>query len=198
MEGKEIEELLSDESGHLEKLHRIVKDTIKAEELIIYNLLNPPLETLTTGQKLADKVARFGGSWRFIVLFFIVLGLWIIFNVVALGFYRFDPYPFILMNLILSCIAALQAPVIMMSQNRQEEKDRMRSENDYLINLKAEMQIRSLHQKMDLLLEEQIKTLFDTQEKQFNFLKDINAKLDKLNNSNDVLISTPSVAHENK
>ena len=84
------------------------------------------------------------------------------------------------MNLILSCIAALQAPVIMMSQNRQEEKDRMRSENDYLINLKAEMQIRSLNQKMDLLLEEQIKTLFQTQEKQFRLLKDINIKLDNL------------------
>ena len=97
-----------------------------------------------------------------------------------MGHYKFDPYPFILMNLILSCIAALQAPVIMMSQNRQEEKDRMRNENDYLINLKAEMQIRSLHQKMDLLLKEQIKTLFDTQEKQFALLKEINLKLDNL------------------
>jgi uncharacterized membrane protein len=101
---------------------------------------------------------------------------------VAVGHYKFDPYPFILLNLILSTIAALQAPVIMMSQNRVEEKDRMRSENDYLINLKAEMQIRSLHQKMDLLLEEQIKTLFDTQEKQFTLLKEINTKLDKLSN----------------
>jgi uncharacterized membrane protein len=84
------------------------------------------------------------------------------------------------MNLILSCIAALQAPVIMMSQNRQEEKDRKRSENDYLINLKAEMQIRSLHQKMDLLLEEQIKTLFDSQAKQFGMLKEIKENLETL------------------
>jgi len=83
------------------------------------------------------------------------------------------------MNLILSTIAALQAPIIMMSQNRQEEKDRMRSENDYLINLKAEMQIRSMHQKMDLLLEEQIKTLFEVQEQQFTLLKEINLKLDQ-------------------
>ena len=91
--------------------------------------------------------------------------------------YKFDPYPFILMNLILSCIAALQAPIIMMSQNRQEEKDRKRSENDYMINLKAEMQIRSLNQKIDLLLlEEQIKTLFETQEKQFNLLEEIYSK----------------------
>ena len=179
MDNKNIDQLLSDENEHLDKLHKIVKDTIKAEELIIQNLLHPPLETLTQGQKISDKVARFGGSWRFIILFGIILTLWIIFNVLAIDGYKFDPYPFILMNLILSCIAAIQAPVIMMSQNRQEEKDRMRSENDYLINLKAEMQIRSLNQKVDLLLEEQIKTLFETQKKQFDLLKEINDKLDK-------------------
>jgi uncharacterized membrane protein len=180
MNNKGIDQLLSDENEHLDKLHKIVKDTIKAEELIIQNLLHPPLETLTQGQKISDKVAQFGGSWKFIILFGIILTLWIIFNVLAIGSYKFDPYPFILMNLILSCIAALQAPIIMMSQNRQEEKDRMRGENDYLINLKAEMQIRSLNQKVDLLLEEQIKTLFETQEKQFVLLKEIDAKLDKL------------------
>lgn len=152
--------MLSAESEHIEKLHRIVTESINEEKLIIQNLANPPLETLTSGQKISDKVARFGGSWKFIILFGVVLILWIIFNAVAIGKYKFDPYPFILMNLILSCIGALQAPIIMMSQNRQEEKDRMRSENDYLINLKAEMQIRSLHQKIDLLLEEQIKILF--------------------------------------
>ncbi len=179
MDNQEIDQLLYDETGHLIKLHQIVEDTIKAEKLIVHNLLNPPLETLTQGQKISDRVARFGGSWRFIILFGVILALWIAFNAVAIGVYKFDPYPFILMNLILSCIAALQAPIIMMSQNRQEEKDRMRSENDYLINLKAEMQIRSLQQKMDLLLEEQIKTLFETQEKQFNLLKEINMKLDK-------------------
>ena len=143
MDNKEIDQLLFDENEHLNKLDQIVKDTLKEEKLIIHNLLHPPLEILTPGQKISDKVARFGGSWRFIILFGVVLTLWIIFNVVAMGHYKFDPYPFILMNLILSCIAALQAPVIMMSQNRQEEKDRMRNENDYLINLKAEMQIRS-------------------------------------------------------
>ena len=177
MDNKEIDQLLFDENEHLNKLHPIVKDTLKAEALIIRNLLNPPLEILTPGQKISDKVARFGGSWRFIILFGIILTLWIIFNAIAIAGYKFDPYPFILMNLILSCIAALQAPVIMMSQNRQEEKDRKRSENDYMINLKAEMQIRSLHQKMDLLLEDQIKTLFDTQAKQFDLLKEINLQL---------------------
>lgn len=136
------------------------------------------MEKLTQGQSISDKVARFGGSWRFIILFGVILTCWIIFNAIAIGHLKFDPYPFILMNLILSCIAALQAPIIMMSQNRQEEKDRMRGENDYLINLKAEMQIRSLQQKMDLLLEEQIKTLFETQEKQFELLKEISLKLE--------------------
>ena len=178
METPTIDQLLSDENRHIEKLHQIVRDAIDAEELIIQNLLHPPIDILTRGQKLSDKVARFGGSWRFIAWFGVILTIWIIFNVVALGHFRFDPYPFILMNLILSTIAALQAPVIMMSQNRQEEKDRMRGENDYLINLKAEMQIRSLNQKIDLLLEEQIKTLFATQEKQFALLCEIKAKLE--------------------
>ena len=122
----------------------------------------------------------FGGSWQFIISFFVILTLWIVFNTVAIGIYKFDPYPFILMNLILSCIAALQAPVIMMSQNRQEEKDRMRGENDYLINLKAEMQIRSMNQKIDILIEEQIQTLFATQEKQFALLQAIDSKLETL------------------
>ncbi|GEM53838.1 cyclic nucleotide-binding protein [Flavobacterium branchiophilum NBRC 15030 = ATCC 35035] len=180
MENINIKEFIKEEQKQLEKLHDIVKKSIDAEELIIQNLIHPPLEKLTKGQKISDKVAQFGGSWNFIISFFLLLIVWIIFNVLATGFYKFDPYPFILMNLILSCIAALQAPIIMMSQNRQEEKDRKRSENDYLINLKAEMQVRSLNQKMDLLLEEQIKTLFETQEKQFLLLKELNDKLDHL------------------
>jgi uncharacterized membrane protein len=180
MEKNEIDDLFENENEQIRKLHQIVADAIREEKLIIANLLNPPKEILTAGQKVSDKVARFGGSWKFIILFSIVLAVWIIFNVLAIGKYKFDPYPFILMNLVLSCIAAMQAPIIMMSQNRQEEKDRMNSENDYLINLKAEMQIRSLHQKMDLLLEDQIKTLFETQQKQFNLLKELNDKIDKL------------------
>lgn len=177
---KNIDKLLSKENEQLNRLHKIVKDTLSSEELIIHNLMNPPAETLSKGQKISDKVAMFGGSWRFIILFGIVLTIWIVFNIYALGAYKFDPSPFILMNLILSCIAALQVPVIMMSQNRQEEKDRQRSENDYMINLKAELEIRSLHQKMDLLLEEQIKTLFASQAEQFKLIKGMNAKLDKL------------------
>ncbi len=179
MKTETINKLLSDEQKHLEKLHKIVKDAIDAEELIIHNLSSPERENLDFGQRVSDNVATFGGSWKFIISFFIVLTIWIVFNGLAIGVYKFDPYPFILMNLILSCIAALQAPIIMMSQNRVEEKDRKRSENDYLINLKAEMQIRSLNQKIDVLLEEQIKTLFETQEKQFELLKEINLKINK-------------------
>lgn len=180
MENKEINQLMSDENAHLKKLHQIVKDTISEEQLIVNNLLNPPEEMISKGQKISDKVARFGGSWMFIIWFLIILVVWIIYNSSAPSKAAFDPYPFILMNLILSCIAALQAPIIMMSQNRQEEKDRMRGENDYLINLKAEMEIRKLHSKMDLLLEEQIKTIYDTQSKQFLLLEEICEKLNRL------------------
>ena len=175
---KDIQHLLKAESQQLKKLQDIVAKAIEDENLIVNNLLNPPKEILTKGQKISDKVARFGGSWAFILSFFGVLIIWIIFNTVSSAKQIFDPYPFILMNLILSCIAALQAPIIMMSQNRQEEKDRQRSENDYLINLKAELEIRSLHQKMDLLLEEQIKILFDSQAKQMGILNSIEKKLD--------------------
>lgn len=169
----DINNLLTAETEQLKKLQEIVKKSIQDENLIIENLLNPPKEILTQGQKISDKVARFGGSWAFIISFFIVLILWIIFNIVGPQHDHFDPYPFILMNLILSCIAALQAPIIMMSQNRQEEKDRKRSENDYLINLKAELEIRALHQKIDLLMEDQIKILFESQTKQLEILKRI-------------------------
>ena len=176
---KDIDLLLKSETTQLEKLQNIVKKTIEDEKLIVENLINPPVDVLTKGQIISDKVARFGGSWSFIILFFCVLIVWIVFNVIAVAKYTFDPYPFILMNLILSCIAALQAPIIMMSQNRKEEKDRQRSENDYLINLKAELEVRGLHQKIDLLLEEQIKILFDSQVKQLEILKSIEQKLNK-------------------
>lgn len=178
-----IDQISSDEDAYMAKLHKIVEETIAEEDLILNNLLHPPKEILSHGQKLSDKVALFGGSWKFIILFLIFLSVWIIYNAVTLKRNQFDPYPFILMNLILSCMAAIQAPVIMMSQNRQEEKDRMRAENDYLINLKAEMGIRSLHQKMDLLLGQQIKTLYDIQAKQYSLLQEINVKLDAKKNA---------------
>lgn len=178
MANQEIETLITEEDDQLKKLQGIVSETIKEEELIINNLLHPPSDVLSRGQKVADKVARFGGSWKFIITFLIILIVWILYNLFSPQKESFDPYPFILLNLVLSCIAALQAPIIMMSQNRQEEKDRQRGENDYLVNMKAELEIRSLHQKVDLLLQEQIKTLYDIQYKQLALLNEI---CDKLN-----------------
>ena len=174
-----LDKLIHTESEQLNKLNKIVADSILEEELIVQNLSNPISEVLKRGDKIADKVATFGGSWTFIITFFVILFLWIVINTIVLSSRAFDPYPFILMNLILSCIAALQAPVIMMSQNRKEEKDRKRSENDYLVNLKAEIEIRTLHQKMNLLIEEQIKNLFDVQKVQVEMLERIEKNVKK-------------------
>ena len=173
MESRDIESLLASENTQLQKLNDIVARTIEEEKLILNNLLNPPKETLTQGQKLSDRLTRFGGSWIFISLFMLFLAAWIVYNISVPKGESFDPYPFILMNLVLSCLAALQAPVIMMSQNRQEEKDRKRAENDYMVNLKAELEIRSLHEKIDLLLQEQMKMLYDIQVEQTKMLKNI-------------------------
>ena len=128
---------------------------------------------LTYAQKIADKVAEFGGSWVFILSFAIFLFLWIAVNVWILTRRPFDPYPFILLNLILSTLAAIQAPVIMMSQNRQEDKDRKRGENDYKVNLKAELEIKLLHEKLDHLILSQNKRLLEIQELQTDYLENI-------------------------
>ncbi len=176
MDTKDIRHLLEVESNQLSKLHTVVEQTMKDENLIMDNLLHPPAEMLTRGQRLSDKIARFGGSWMFIILFSVLLLIWIVINSLLPTGKQFDPFPFILMNLVLSCIAAFQAPVIMMSQNRQEEKDRQRAQNDYMINLKAELEIRSLHQKIDLLIEEQLKTLYEIQLKQLEMLKELTEK----------------------
>ena len=128
-------------------------------------------QKLTFGQRLADKVAAFGGSWTFIILFGGTLCFWVLLNSLALSQRTaFDPYPFILLNLFLSMLAAIQAPVILMSQNRQSEKDRLATEHDYEVNLKAELEIMSLHEKIDLLREEQWKELLEIQKEQLRLL----------------------------
>ncbi|ANE50693.1 DUF1003 domain-containing protein [Flavisolibacter tropicus] len=177
MKKEEIDHLFKAEKEQLHKLHDIIKQSMQDEESIVENLLHPPQEILTPGQTISDKVARFGGSWTFIITFLLILVAWIVYNSLLPNNERFDPYPFILMNLVLSCIAALQAPIIMMSQNRQEEKDRQRAQNDYMVNMKAELEIRSLHQKIDLLLQEQMKTLYEIQQKQMDLLNQIQSKL---------------------
>lgn len=130
-------------------------------------------DTRTFGQRVADKVADFGGSWTFIISFMVFLLLWIAFNVFWLNNKGFDPYPFILLNLILSCIAALQAPIIMMSQNRQEAKDRERAEKDFIINLKAEQEIRVLQQKLDHILKHQHEELMAIQQQQLQMMEQL-------------------------
>jgi len=172
-QAKFIKDLLNTENEHLKKLNEIVLQSVEQENLLLQGLADPQKEKLTLGQRLADKVARFGGSWKFIIIFGSILLVWIIINLNLPGKQRFDPFPFILLNLVLSCIAAIQAPVIMMSQNRQEEKDRKRNENDYLINLKAEIEIRTLHQKMDLLIQDQFKKLMEAQAEQIKLLQNI-------------------------
>ncbi len=171
-----IHDLLHTEDEQLQKLNEIVCKAVEQEKLLLQSLNKPQEEKLSSGQRLADKVAKFGGSWKFIILFFILLSFWILINIFLPQTKKFDPYPFILMNLVLSCIAALQAPVIMMSQNRVEEKDRQRNINDYMVNLKAEVEIRTLHQKMDLLIQEQFKKLIETQAEQIRLLQIINDK----------------------
>ncbi|MCB0602887.1 MAG: DUF1003 domain-containing protein [Saprospiraceae bacterium] len=170
-----LEQILATEDKHLQKLHQLVAEALQEQELISQNLLNPPSDTFSRGQRVADKVATFGGSWTFIITFLVVLVSWITLNILLMS-KAFDPYPFILLNLVLSCIAAIQAPVIMMSQNRKEEKDRQRAENDYLVNLKAEIEVRNLHQKLNLLMEEQFQTLLDIQKYQTELLEEIHRK----------------------
>ncbi len=167
-----LEELLASEDLQLKKLNEIVLKAIEEEKILSQKLAefedsNPPFSS-----KLADKVASFGGSWRFIILFLLIMLVWVGLNLWFLQ-KAFDPFPFILLNLLLSTIAALQAPVIMMSQNRKEEKDRQRAINDYLINLKAEVEIRHVHRKLDLLIAEQMKTLFEIQREQLKMMDEI-------------------------
>jgi uncharacterized membrane protein len=171
--------MIAAEQEHLARLRAIVEASIEEQDLIVNNQLNPPRETLTRGQELSDRIARWGGSWAFILFFLALLAVWVIYNVSIARSNAFDPYPFILMNLLLSCIAALQAPIIMMSQNRKEEKDRMRAENDYLVNLKAELQIRGLQQKMDLLIREELATLYKSQAQQLVILERLEKRIDK-------------------
>jgi uncharacterized membrane protein len=167
-----LEQLLETENEQLQKLNEIVQQSIEEEKLLSEKLLefedkNPPFTS-----RLADKVAIFGGSWKFIISFGLFMFVWIIINVYLLK-KSFDPFPFILLNLLLSTIAALQAPIIMMSQNRKEEKDRQRAVNDYMINLKSEIEVRNLHGKIDLLMTEQMKTLFEIQKTQMDLMEDI-------------------------
>ncbi len=165
--------LMKKELGEAEELEQEVIHSLEEQELVSRNVNTEFDEKIGFGDRLADKIASFGGSWKFIILFGIIMFSWISINTYLLLSKPFDPYPFILLNLILSCLAALQAPVIMMSQNRQESKDRLRSEHDYKVNLKAELEIRHLNEKLDFLLMKQWQRLLEIQGMQTELMEEI-------------------------
>ena len=170
---KFIDHIIATESKETHHLEKEVVKSLLAQDLISKNINTAFDERRSFGDQLADKIASFGGSWNFIMIFGGVLLLWILINSIVLLWRPFDPYPFILLNLILSCLAAIQAPIIMMSQNRQEAKDRIRAEHDYKINLKAELEIRHLHEKVDHLLVKQWQRLLEIQQFQVEIMEEI-------------------------
>lgn len=176
-----IENALKEELGSLTHLEHDVIESIRKGELIAEDIDETLNQNLSPGQRLSDKIADFGGSWMFIITFMTFILFWLLTNVYVLTMKPFDPYPFILLNLILSCIAALQAPIIMMSQNRLEEKDRERSKHDYKVNLKAELEIRMLNEKVDHLLMNQQQKLLEIQQIQIEMMNDIMNELSRNN-----------------
>ena len=171
--------LITLEKKEIAAIDTDVMEAIKNNSILSENIQDEKEARLTFGQKLADKVAAFGGSWTFIITFFSFILVWISINIWFLTSKPFDPFPFILLNLILSCLAAIQAPIIMMSQNRQEQKDRIRGEHDYKINLKAELEIKLLGEKIDHLLVHQNKKLLEIQEIQTDYLEDLIKQVQK-------------------
>lgn len=181
---KYISSYLTDQLGTLSDLETKVLSSVKEHSTLADKLDDEKKTDLTTGQKVADKVATFGGSWVFIISFGVFIFIWIALNIFWFANKGFDPYPFILLNLLLSCLAAIQAPIIMMSQNRQEEKDRDRSKKDYMINLKSELEVRTLHEKIDHLMIYQQQDLIEIQKIQIEMMNDILAQVEKNNKSN--------------
>lgn len=169
---KYISKFLQTEISQLSKLEKDVVRSLGDDTSFVAKV-EEEVDTRNYGQIVADKVAAFGGSWTFIIAFFIFISIWIGSNVIIFTNKEFDPYPFILLNLILSCVAALQAPVIMMSQNRQEEKDRERAKKDYMINLKSELEIRMLDDKIEHLVMHQQQELIEIQKVQIEMMNDI-------------------------
>ena len=167
-----VEEILREEHGEYSDLDREVAESIARQETIAENVEDDFEERRTLGERFSDNLASFGGSWAFLISFGVVLVVWMAINAAIGQAGAFDPYPFILLNLVLSCLAAVQAPIIMMSQKRQETKDRLRSLNDYQVNLKAELEIRHLHEKMDHLIMRQWQRLAEIQQVQLEMLQE--------------------------
>ncbi len=173
---KYVQQLVQTEKGELTTLEQEVIDSLKEHEILTRNPEEEFEAAATLGQRMADRIADFGGSWPFIAIFAVVLFSWMFVNSSVLIARPFDPYPYILLNLVLSCLAAIQAPVIMMSQNRQEARDRLHALHDYQVNLKAELEIRHLHQKIDHMLLHQWERLAEIQEIQMELINEIRRK----------------------
>jgi uncharacterized membrane protein len=170
---KSVSEYLVKEIGELTEAEKEVLASIAKNKTLADKIEAEDKSAATFGERVADKVASFGGSWTFIIIFAVFILIWMLINIIWLANRAFDPYPFILLNLLLSCLAALQAPVIMMSQNRQEEKDRERAKKDYMINLKSELEIRSLNEKIDHFIMDQLQELMEQQKAQAEILSGI-------------------------
>lgn len=174
--GQYVHSLIESEKGELSSLEHDVVRSLREHELLSSNIDAELEQNWSFGERMADKIATFGGSWAFLICFGIFLFIWVAMNSFVLLWRPLDPYPFIFLNLILSCLAAIQAPIIMMSQNRQEAKDRIRSQHDYQVNLKAELEIRNLHEKVDHLLSHQWERLVQIQELQLEVLSELGAR----------------------
>lgn len=179
-QSKYIQDLIAFQEKHQDLMRQIIEATEQEQEELINKLTEEEKSTnYTFAQRLADKVASFGGSWTFIISFFTFVTIWMIYNSIQASQKPFDPYPFILLNLVLSCLAAIQAPVILMSQNRRENRDRIRAQNDYMINLKAELKNRGVDKKLDLLINKLFTELLEiqgTQIKKLDSLEKVMAK----------------------
>ena len=174
---KEVKIIIEEEVGELSDLEKEVMESLQRHELLSSNTEQEFEQEKTLGEKLSDKLATFGGSWKFLIIFSFFLLCWITMNSLVIFWRPVDPYPFILLNLLLSCLAAVQAPIIMMSQNRQEQKDRQRSQHDYQVNLKAELEIRLIHEKLDHLLLRQWQRIMEIQATQIEEIGDIKQSL---------------------
>jgi uncharacterized membrane protein len=168
-----VQNVIKQDRGELSALEEEVVRSLTEQELLSKNINVEYDRQRTLGERWADELANFGGSWRFIAIFCGVLFLWVVMNTALIIWKPFDPYPFIFLNLVLSCLAAIQAPVILMSQNREEERDRLQAEHDYRVNLKAELEIRHLHEKMDHLLMNQWQRLMEIQQIQLELMEEL-------------------------
>jgi uncharacterized membrane protein len=168
-----VHTLLVAEKGELSDLEQEVVRSLQTHETLASDVDSDYEESWTFGERLADHIADFGGSWTFLICFSVFIVTWIVMNSLVLYWRPVDPFPYILLNLLLSCLAAVQAPIIMMSQNRQEAKDRLRARNDYQVNLKAELEIRHLHEKMDHMLSHQWERMIEIQEVQLDLLNEL-------------------------